>query len=91
MATHSSILAWRIPWTEEPGGLQSKGSQSQTRLKQLKVLKQLKELKRLKEARTLLKEVPSITQFKAATSHKVSHHTVLFSSQSEPLGSRVEW
>ena len=29
-ATHSSILAWRIPWTEEPGGLQSRGSQSQT-------------------------------------------------------------
>ena len=28
MATHSSILAWRIPWTEEPGGLQSKGSQT---------------------------------------------------------------
>ena len=28
MATHSSILAWRIPWTEEPGGLLSKGSQS---------------------------------------------------------------
>ena len=28
MATHSSILAWRIPWTEEPGGLQSTGSQS---------------------------------------------------------------
>ena len=27
MATHSSILAWRIPWTEEPGGLQSKESQ----------------------------------------------------------------
>ena len=27
MATHSSILAWRIPWKEEPGGLQSKGSQ----------------------------------------------------------------
>ena len=32
MATHSSILAWRIPWTEEPGGLQSTGSQSRTRL-----------------------------------------------------------
>ena len=32
MATHSSILAWRIPWTEEPGGLQSVGLQSQTRL-----------------------------------------------------------
>ena len=27
VATHSSILAWRIPWTEEPGGLQSLGSQ----------------------------------------------------------------
>ena len=27
MATHSSTLAWRIPWTEEPGGLQSMGAQ----------------------------------------------------------------
>ena len=27
VATHSNILAWRIPWTEEPGGLQSMGSQ----------------------------------------------------------------
>ena len=27
MATHFSVLAWRIPWTEEPGGLQSKGLQ----------------------------------------------------------------
>ena len=27
MATHSSVLAWRIPWTEEPGGLQSVGLQ----------------------------------------------------------------
>ena len=27
MATHSSVLAWRIPWTEEPGGLQSTGLQ----------------------------------------------------------------
>ena len=30
MATHSNILAWRIPWTEELGRLQSMGSQSQT-------------------------------------------------------------
>ena len=29
IATHSSILAWRIPWMEEPGGLQSTGSQSE--------------------------------------------------------------
>ena len=37
MATHSSILAWRIPWTEEPGGLAVvRGvTQSQTQLKQL--------------------------------------------------------
>ena len=32
MATHSSILAWRIPWTEETGRLQSVGSQSRTEL-----------------------------------------------------------
>ena len=32
MATHSSTLVWKIPWTEEPGGLQSTGSQSRTRL-----------------------------------------------------------
>ena len=32
MATHSNILAWKIPWTEEPGGLQSVVAKSQTRL-----------------------------------------------------------
>ena len=32
MPTHFSILAWGIPWTEEPGGLQSLGSQRVTRL-----------------------------------------------------------
>ena len=32
MATHSSILAWRSPWTEEPGRLQSMGSKRLTRL-----------------------------------------------------------
>ena len=35
VATHSSILAWRILWSEEPGGLQSLGLQSQTRMKGL--------------------------------------------------------
>ena len=30
MATHSSFLAWKVPWTEEPGGPQSLGSQSDT-------------------------------------------------------------
>ena len=32
MATHPSILAWRIPWTEEPGGPQSMGSQESDRI-----------------------------------------------------------
>ena len=32
MATHSSILAWRIPWTEEPGGLVHRVTKSRTRL-----------------------------------------------------------
>ena len=32
MATHSGILTWRIPWTEEPGGLQSIGSQNWAQL-----------------------------------------------------------
>ena len=35
VATHSSILAWRIPGTEEPGGLPSGAAQSRTRLKRL--------------------------------------------------------
>ena len=34
METHSSILAWRIPWAEEPGGLQSMESQSQTQVRE---------------------------------------------------------
>ena len=35
MAIHSSTLAWRVSWTEEPGGLQSIGSHNPTQLKQL--------------------------------------------------------
>ena len=35
MAMHSGVLAWRIPWMERPGRLQSVGSQSRTRLKRL--------------------------------------------------------
>ena len=34
MATHSSILAWEIPWTEEPGGLQSMGLQKESDMTQ---------------------------------------------------------
>ena len=43
MATHSSILAWRIPWTEEPGGLQSMGSQkSWTQLSDVECIQNFK-------------------------------------------------
>ena len=45
MATHSSILAWRIPWTEEPGGPQSTGStKSWTRLKWLSTHTHIKQI-----------------------------------------------
>ena len=44
MATHSSILAWEIPWIEEPGGLQSMGSQ---RVRQVLVTKQQQDVCRL--------------------------------------------
>ena len=40
---HPSILAWRIPWKEEPGGLRSVGSQSQTRLKWLSMHKEARQ------------------------------------------------
>ena len=39
LATHSNILAWRILWMEEPGRLQSMGSQSWTQLKQLSTMR----------------------------------------------------
>ena len=38
MATHSSILAWRIPWMEEPGGLQSMGLQESDTTEQLHLI-----------------------------------------------------
>ena len=41
MATHSSTHAWKIPWIEKPGGLQSMGSQSRTRLSDFTSLSRL--------------------------------------------------
>ena len=40
MATHSSVLAWRIPWTEGPGGLQSWGRQESDMTEQLTLVLQ---------------------------------------------------
>ena len=47
MATHSSILAWKISWTEEPGGLQSWVTKSRTQLKRLSVLHSKQRIERL--------------------------------------------
>ena len=47
MANHSSILVWKIPWTEEPGRLQSMRLQSQTRLSKFTHLRRLGHLRRL--------------------------------------------
>ena len=52
MATHSSILAWKIPWAKEPGGLQSMGSQSWTRLSDFTSLGLKTETSRNKTATT---------------------------------------
>ena len=49
MATHSSVLAWRIPGTGESGGLPSMGSQSQTRLKRLRSSSRNKTAKRIEK------------------------------------------
>ena len=43
MATHSSVLAWRIPWMEKPGKLQSMGLQSRTRLSDFTSLNEQKD------------------------------------------------
>ena len=48
MATHSSVLAWRIPGTGEPGGLLSMASQSRTRLKRLSSSSKQQQLKNLR-------------------------------------------
>ena len=53
MATHSSTLAWRIPWMEEPGGLQSVGPQSRTRLSKFTVSFSLKVATKLKDTCSL--------------------------------------
>ena len=52
MNTHPSILAWKIPWTQEPGGLQSMGSQSRTRLSDFTSLGLKTETSRNKTATT---------------------------------------
>ena len=52
MATHSNILAWRISWREEPGGLQSMGSQSQIWLKQLSTHTYMQKRKKKKPNQT---------------------------------------
>ena len=66
-ATHSSILDWKIPWMEEPGGLQSMGSQSRTRLSDFTSLKRIKLLICLKVSPgliTILQDLDPGTQIR---------------------------
>ena len=64
MATHSSILAWRIPWTEAAEGLQSIGLQSRTQLKQLST--------HTPEARRNGADPPSVGPFPGGSEGKAS-------------------
>ena len=63
MATHSSILAWRIPWTEKPGGLKSRGSQesdnsTKTQSSQINIFKiNIKNIKYFLRESTFLKHI----------------------------------
>ena len=60
MATHSTFLAWRIPWTEEPGGLQSKGSQRVGHHKTAEdARKQIDTVRPLKMVALLLSDIPA--------------------------------
>ena len=61
MAIHSSILAWRIPWTAEHGRLQSMVSQSQARLKQLSTYHHLHKYYLLSEAFPPVSHPPVLT------------------------------
>ena len=68
MATHSSILAWRISWTEEPGGLQSKAlyvlrhllQQKEGRIEKSKLSPDKKKLKRFANVFTLVQRTLSV-------------------------------
>ena len=57
MATHSSILAWQIPWKEETGGLESMKSQSQTGLKQLNTRLRGEQLRATEESSLIFTDI----------------------------------
>ena len=65
MAAHSSTLAWRIPWTEEPGGLQSTGSQSRAQRHQLST-------RMFKDTEHLAADEQAAADFRPAPSHSTS-------------------
>ena len=69
MGTHFSVLAWRIPWTEEPGGLQSIGSQSQTRTERLTLLGMEDFLAARQSGQNPSKPLPSAMAVSSLSSH----------------------
>ena len=81
MATHSSILAWRILWTEEPGGLHSMGSQRVRHVGTHFVISSIF-LSSQKQQKMLLNLHSIFTQHLMPTLWPVSSHSALFSSAS---------
>jgi len=72
MATHSSILAWEIPWTEEPGGLHSMGSQ--------RVGHDLEMTKWQQQPCHKLRKIYILKHFAISMSQELFHYSVQFSS-----------
>ena len=81
MATHSSILAWRIPWTEEPGGLQSMGhkeSDTTNRLPNTKVEQNRKNFLRGENGRYGRELVSSILSWVLSSFYRVKTRKTFF-------------
>ena len=86
MATHSSILAWRMPRTEEPGGLQSMGSQSRTQLSNFHFISSLQIHTHTHTHTQLYEIIWSLTELFRATHNKTQWRTeVEVTSSRNPL------
>ena len=74
MATHCSILAWRVPWTEEPAGLQTMGWQSRTRLSDWSDLISSSR----KGSIFSSSHIPFVSTFQFSCLSQINHHWLIF-------------
>ena len=77
MATHSSTLAWKIPWAEEPGRLQSMGSLSRTRLRDFTFHFHALEKEMATHSSVLSRRIPGMGEpggLPSMGSHRVGHN-----------------